>query len=409
MVLSLALRLLSRTSSIRNCQKAPPTPTNCQEGPHVNEIGKKDHISMAVGLPGNTWNIPPLALAAGPATILCGDTLPGHGHRRAWWDMPPLHVPAHGADMLPRHPTSTANGGMSPSHPAAIANGGMTHHRRHPATIANGGTSRHHPAATANGGRCHVSPGKPCRHTEVVLFGNFMHRWSFLTIRWDRWSFLSKFPSSSQITYSHCITCHLLLPLIHWSAKHCIPWDSGKYCCTKIGHPKLFNFNQIYQINWAMHLRNKLEQLENNPNNNFQQFSYQGEQNMEFPENHLSTHQHSWTSDCMHPNYLYETVAPGVFIVSHCNRKKHGWGGGTIRQNSYGLDVCYMFMGQMLVLVWQVVTFPNHAFPWHCTCTFFSWHIWSICRQSQYLENSMTYICSYRETKILTRHERRTC
>jgi hypothetical protein len=54
-------------------------------------------------------------------------------------------------------------------------------------------------AATAAGGRCHVSPGRPCRLREVVFFGKFFERWSFLTIYWNRWSFVSKFPRTVQL------------------------------------------------------------------------------------------------------------------------------------------------------------------------------------------------------------------
>jgi hypothetical protein len=50
-------------------------------------------------------------------------------------------------------------------------------------------------AATAAGGRRHMSAGRPCCHREVVHFGNIFEKWSFLTIYWGMWLFLSKFLS----------------------------------------------------------------------------------------------------------------------------------------------------------------------------------------------------------------------
>jgi hypothetical protein len=58
--------------------------------------------------------------------------------------------------------------------------------------VRGGRTSAAGLAATAVGGRCHVSAGKSCRHGVVVFFGNFFEMWSFLTIYWYMWSFLSK-------------------------------------------------------------------------------------------------------------------------------------------------------------------------------------------------------------------------
>jgi hypothetical protein len=50
-------------------------------------------------------------------------------------------------------------------------------------------------AGSTNSGTCHVSVGRTCRHWEGVFFDKNFRRWSFLTIRWRRWSFSSKIPT----------------------------------------------------------------------------------------------------------------------------------------------------------------------------------------------------------------------
>jgi hypothetical protein len=50
-------------------------------------------------------------------------------------------------------------------------------------------------AGAGPGGTCHVSPGQGCRHSEVVFFDKYFQRWSFLTLRWRRWSYVSKIRS----------------------------------------------------------------------------------------------------------------------------------------------------------------------------------------------------------------------
>jgi hypothetical protein len=51
---------------------------------------------------------------------------------------------------------------------------------------------RHPPAGAGPGGTCHVSPGQACRHRELVFFDKKFQRWSFLALRWRRWSYVSK-------------------------------------------------------------------------------------------------------------------------------------------------------------------------------------------------------------------------
>jgi hypothetical protein len=53
------------------------------------------------------------------------------------------------------------------------------------------------------GDMCHVSPGRPCHHPEVVFFGNFLTGIFFLTIHSSRWSFVSKIPSKKDRKKSH--------------------------------------------------------------------------------------------------------------------------------------------------------------------------------------------------------------
>jgi hypothetical protein len=61
---------------------------------------------------------------------------------------------------------------------------------------------RHPPAGTGPGGTCHVSPGQGCRHSAGVFFGKKFQRWSFLTLRWRRWSYVSKIlPSGPSVQW----------------------------------------------------------------------------------------------------------------------------------------------------------------------------------------------------------------
>jgi hypothetical protein len=93
-----------------------------------------------------------------------------------------------------------------PAHLAGSAGGGMAHlgqtavwGRRWPATCRRW-VWRHPPAGTGPGGTCHVSPAQGCRHSEGVFFGKNFQRWSFLTLRWRSWSYMSKIPTTTSST-----------------------------------------------------------------------------------------------------------------------------------------------------------------------------------------------------------------
>jgi hypothetical protein len=66
-------------------------------------------------------------------------------------------------------------------------------------------------AGFSPGGRLHVSPAQTCRHLGMVFFDNFFGRWSFLTIHWCKWSFVSKIHAYRERAFSDRIMAHLAL------------------------------------------------------------------------------------------------------------------------------------------------------------------------------------------------------